>query len=95
MTISLPLEEIKKGYVEGGESLTELARRHGVSSGTIRGRLLEMGVTLRRRGCPHNRKPIPLPLEEIRNALEGGSNYALEARKYGGVGEDDTEQVQG
>jgi hypothetical protein len=42
-----------------------------------------MGVTLRRRGCPHNRKPIPLPLEEIRNALEGGSNYALEARKYG------------
>lgn len=77
----LPLQELPHLYT-AGQSLSQIAKKYGVSSNTIRSRLLEMGVQLRKQGCPQNRKLIPLPLEEIKSLHDKGVSCVEIAKKY-------------
>lgn len=76
------LAEIKEGY-EAGLSLSFLGKLYGVSPNTIRNRLLEMGVTLRKQGCPQNRKPIPIDKVEAKRLYAEGWTYKRIAMKFG------------
>ena len=75
-------ESLRGGYL-GGKSLSELARESGLSYGTVRTRLLGMGVKLRGMGCPSNRKRIELPVEEILMRRSRGEKVKDLARSYG------------
>jgi len=49
--LALPVHDMVRDYHEGA-SLEILSGRYGVAVGTVRSRLIETGVALRRRGAP-------------------------------------------
>lgn len=60
-------EQVREAYLNG-VTLREIADVHGVSSGTVRNVLIEMGVNLRRRGRRRNSgavRPTTLPVQEL------------------------------
>lgn len=75
-------ESLREGYL-GGRSLSELVKESGLSYGTVRSRLLGMGVKLRGVGCPSNRKRIELPVLEILSRRNRGEKVRDLARSYG------------
>ena len=70
--LAVAKEQVKEAYLNGA-TLREIADVHGVSSGTVRNSLIEMGVDLRRRGRRRN-EDIPetptLPVQELSQADE-------------------------
>ena len=68
-------EQVRDAY-KNGATLCQIGDVHGVSAGTVRNLLLEMGVELRNRGrrskaATHN--PRILPLEGTADSDEGSS----------------------
>ena len=47
--LTLAQDQIKEAYLNGA-TLREIADVHGVSSGTVRNKLIELGMDLRKRG---------------------------------------------
>lgn len=80
--IELPIATLLQEYRDG-HSMSVIARKHGVSTNTIRNRLVGAGEPLRKQGCPSNRKPIPLDLDEIKRLRGLGWTNEKIARKYG------------
>lgn len=80
--INMDTVELKRLY-DIGLGMSEIGRRMGVSYNTVRNRLLSEGVVLRRQGLKGNRKIIPLPIEEIKEARGRGMTYAELGRVYG------------
>lgn len=78
LSISALLREYRDGH-----SMSVIARKYGVSTNTIRNRLVGAGEPLRKQGCPSNRKPIPLDLEEIKRLRELGFTHKKIAQRYG------------
>ena len=57
-------EQVKQAYLNGAV-LREIADLHGVSIGTVRNLLKEMGVDLRPRGRRQKAKAAPKAVEEV------------------------------
>jgi len=72
--ISLPVAQIVEAY-EQGDSFSILAKRYGVSSNTIRNRLIEAGCKLRKQGHSKNRKMTPIDLSEVDRLRSLGWDY--------------------
>lgn len=64
--LTLAQEQIKEAYINGA-TLREIADVHGVSSGTVRNKLIELGMDLRKRGRRRKdevpAKPVLQPLD--------------------------------
>ena len=75
--LAMSQEQVRDAY-KNGATLRQIGDVHGVSAGTVRNLLLEMGVKLRNRGrrskaATHN--PRILPLEGTEDSDEGSSGY--------------------
>ena len=60
-------EQVREAYLNGA-TLREIAEVHGVSAGTVRNKLIEQGVDLRRRGRRRKEEgnaPKTLPVQEL------------------------------
>lgn len=75
------LPPMREEYLRG-LSISQLAEKYHVSATSIRTYLLKEGVLLRKQGCPQNRKPIPLPMEDILDKLNQGWTYQQLAEFY-------------
>jgi transposase len=74
----LPMGEVVTRYA-GGESLRQLAARYGVAVATVRSRLAEAGVTLRRRGAPASQVDVA----GVRRHVQAGASMRAAAAVVG------------
>ena len=87
MRKSFDLDRMRALYEEEGLSLNQIAWDFGCGYGTVRSRLLGMGVVLRSMGCSSNRKKVVLDMGEV-NRLRGEGKTWLEISSILGVCED-------
>jgi len=74
----LPVGEVAARYA-GGESLRQLAGHYGVAVATVRSRLAEAGVTLRRRGAPASQ----IDVAGMRRHVQAGTSMRATAAVVG------------
>ena len=78
--VDLPIEELARRY-EAGAPLRQLADDYRTSTGTVRDRLVEAGVDMRRREAP--RREVAVAVAELVSETQAAGRYAPGARSSG------------